>query len=259
MVNKNKIFEREELIMNTNNIDYHLNRAKQKLNRLEKENENVDNGIFNSVIRRQGQPFHNNETAVIKRMNQLQSKGIRLIEEIELQKKRIKILEFKKGFAEKGLIVDGNGGLIKCIDNINGWEERVKNLEAALKYNKANKLPLQNPYNGVSYTSKKLKDAKYTLECLYESKKISECVLPPKIQELIDNKVIKQWAKKPHIFFIQGLYKIALEYDPETMKLTTPQDVRYRAITNEAKQKVKEIMNYLEEELENEYEEEYNL
>ena len=157
-----------------------------------------------------------------RKLKKYQERQFAKLHEIEEQEKRVEKLRWQERMKAQGK--NPSGGLIKSVENLELWKQRVERLEFVRDYNKKHKLPVNTPYypDGENkrevwfYNSVKLKDAKETVENLTEFKERSEQTenkMSDLTRELIESGQVKQWKKKPIYYFVDGLHKVALEID----------------------------------------------
>ncbi len=91
-----------------------------------------------------------------------------------------------------------------------------------------------------SATIQKYKKQLKELESVKESSESAENNLSDHAKALIDSDEIKQWSKKPTIYFVSGLRKVALELNAEG---TFVESKKYPATTEEAKKKIAELLS----------------
>ena len=91
-----------------------------------------------------------------------------------------------------------------------------------------------------SATIQKYKKQLKELESVKESSESAENNLSDHAKALIDSDEIKQWDKKPTIYFVNGLRKVALELTAEG---TFVESKKYPATTEEAKKKIAELLS----------------
>ncbi|MFK4783495.1 hypothetical protein V7A37_06035 [Lactococcus petauri] len=198
-----------------------LELAERKLERLNNELANAKSPMHGAPF---GQPIVLNSEGqrMARKLKKYQERQFAKLHEIEEQEKRVEKLRWQERMKAQGK--NPSGGLIKSVENLELWKQRVERLEFVRDYNKKHKLPVNTPYypDGENkrevwfYNSVKLKDAKETVENLTEFKERSEQTenkMSDLTRELIESGQVKQWKKKPIYYFVDGLHKVALEID----------------------------------------------
>ncbi|GAB2022662.1 hypothetical protein RyT2_17360 [Pseudolactococcus yaeyamensis] len=233
----------------TESESYRLTQARQKLERLENEFSAAVQDVFDHQKLTNGQPMNDKRTggAFFKKQNQKEDKAGELQAEIKKQRERIEALEWREENAKLGL--NASGGLVKSVENIELWQQRVERLEFVRDYNKSHGLPIGTPFdNGTRleyYDSKKLKDAKETLKNLSEIKEKSNQAskaITPEAQALLDSGAVSQWKKQPTYYFVKGLRKVALELEAETGNFKVSSNLKYAPKTESDQAKVQELL-----------------
>lgn len=174
---------------------YKTKRAKEKLARLEKEFSEATKNIYDHYKQANGQPLNDKRggNAFFNKANKLDEKATKLSTEIEKQKELIEKLEWQD--ENKALGLNKQVGLIMSVDNI----PRIKaEIEKAKKG--------ESHYNQATIRKYKKELAK-----LEEIAKLAETPLSPGAKKLVDDNIIKQWKKKPSIYFVNNLRGVALE------------------------------------------------
>ncbi|MBU5583349.1 hypothetical protein KQJ29_26625, partial [Enterococcus sp. S181_ASV_20] len=123
-----------------------------------------------------------------------------LLKEIEEQKDRVEKLDWQNEAKELG--INKQGGLIMSVDNIPRIKEEIEKSKRG-----------ESMYS--SATIQKYKKQLKELESVKESSESAENNLSDHAKALIDSDEIKQWSKKPTIYFVSGLRKVALELNAE--------------------------------------------
>lgn len=239
----------------TEGESYRLTQARQKLERLENEFSAAVQDVFDHQKTTNGQPMNDKRTsgAFFKKQNQKEDKAGDLQAEIKKQRERIEALEWREENAKLGL--NASGGLVKSVENIELWQQRIERLEFVRDYNKSHGLPLGTPFdNGTRlefYDSKKLKDAKETVKKLSEIKEKSSQAakaITPEAQALIDSGAVSQWKKQPTYYFVKDLRKVALELDAETGNFKVSSNPKYAPKTESDQAKIQELLGASEKE-----------
>lgn len=202
---------------------YKTKRAKQKLARLEKEFSEATKNIYNHYKQANGQPMNDKRggNAFFNKANKLDEKATQLSTEIEKQKELIEKLEWQD--ENKALGLNKQGGLIMSVDNI----PRIK-------------AEIEKAKQGEShYNQATIRKYKKELAKLEEIAKLAETPLSPGAKKLVDDNIIKQWKKKPSIYFVNNLRGVALEL---TEKGNFQVSQKYTPKDDESKATVEEIL-----------------
>lgn len=195
-----------------------LELAEQKLARLKNEFASKKSPMDGAPL---GQPIVMNSSGkrMARKLQKHRETMFNKLDAIKEQEERVENLQYQENLKKKGL--NASGGLVKSVENLDRWKERVSDLEATKEWFKKNKIPLSQQFTKLPtgmewYSSVKLKDAKETVSML-ESMKVkseqSDNEMSELTKELIENGSVNQWAKKPIYYFVKGLRKIALEID----------------------------------------------
>ncbi|MDH6364527.1 hypothetical protein M2139_001482 [Enterococcus sp. PF1-24] len=177
-----------------------LMQAQRKLERLEREYDAKVEEILEHQKLTNGQPMNDkrNGNSWFNKHERLHEAERRLSQEVEDQRARVDMLENQA--ERKALGLNKQGGLILSVDNIPRIKEeieRARNGESS--YSKD--------------TIKKYERELKALEELKEKLAISEGSMTEFSKKLIDSNQITQWQKKPNIYFVNGMKKVALELD----------------------------------------------
>lgn len=218
--------------------------AKNKLENLRKELHEASEKAFAHMRLTNGQPMNDKGGAgrtFMKKQYALEDKAIELTRKIEDQEKYIEKLEDRAEQIEKGL--SANGGLKIQASNLAVWEQRVSDYEFAKKYNKDNGLKFNTPVEvgskTIYYNSAKLKKAREAVEKILKMADMNSTDLKDNFKNLIDENKINQWKAKPHIYFVKGLRKVALEADGKGNLIVSK---KYYPKTDEEKEIVRNLI-----------------
>lgn len=210
---------------------YQIKRAKGKLARLKKEFAQVDEQLNEHYRITNGQPMNDkrNGASWFKKKDAIEERGFRLLDEIKQQEERIEKLKDKEENKALGLNRQGNG-LEMSVANIPRIEEEIE------KFKRGESL----------YTKATIKRYERELVKLKEMAKKAEQELAVGAQKLVDDGLLRQWKKKPTIYFVtdRNFRKLALELNSEGK---FEECIRYRATTEEAKKYVQDLLNMQEE------------
>ena len=203
-----------------------LGQAKRKLSRLRSEYKEKLDQVYAHQELTNGQPMNDkrNGCAWFIRREQLENSLRNLSEQIQEQEERVAKLEDQKEDAEMGF--SKQGGLIMSVENIPRIQEEIE------KSKTGNSL----------FSKDTIRKYEKQLEQLLEAKERSEKAhnqLSKHAQELIDAKLVMQWAKNPTIYFVKGLKKVALELK-ETGEFTISE--RYQPQTQKEKEVVASLL-----------------
>ena len=190
-----------------------LELAVNKLNRLEKELEQTVSAERGHFAQTHGSPVNDkrNSKAFFKRAEQIESKGSRLVREVEAQKQRIEMLKEYEFNLANGL--NKNGTLATSVANI----EEIRS-------------------KGGTYNKKRFKE----LELIATKAEKDTEVMTSATQALIESGAVTKWEKKPMYYFVKGLRKVALMIDNNGEFYISKQ---YPAITEKDIQFVKSLLN----------------
>lgn len=202
---------------------YRTKRAKEKLARLEREFSEAAGNVFAHYKQTNGQPMNDKRggNAFFNKANNLDEKATKLSTEIETQKELIEKLEWQD--ENKALGLNKQGGLIMSVDNI----PRIK-------------AEIEKAKQGEShYNQATIRKYKKELAKLEEIAKLAETPLSLGAKKLVDDNIIKQWKKKPNIYFVNNLRGVALEL---TEKGNFQVSQKYTPKDDESKAAIEEIL-----------------
>lgn len=230
---KNKEPEQEKLFDNMIDVlpefqnNSRLSQAKRKLDRLEREYQKKVEQLYEHQKLTNGQPMNDkrNGHSWIKQHERIENSVRDLLKEIEDQKDRVEKLEWQNEAKELG--INNQGGLIMSVDNIPQIKEEIEKAKRG-----------ESMYS--SATIQKYKKQLKELESVKERSESAKKHLSDHAKALIDSDEIKQWSKKPTIYFVNGLRKVALELTAEG---TFVESKNYPATTEEEKKKIAELLS----------------
>lgn len=207
---------------------YRLRRSRGKLERLEREYEELDERLENHYRITNGQPMNDkrNGASWFKKENWFLDKIRDKRQEIEEQRERVERLEEQSYNKANGLT--RNGGLEMSVSNLLRIKEHIKRAERGeLFVTKA--------------TVRRWKKKVIELE---QMKEASDTKLAAGAQKLVDDCLLRQWKKKPTIYFVadRRFRKLALEIN-ERGEFEESSVYRYRATTDEAKAYVQKLLS----------------
>ncbi len=197
-----------------------LENAKNKLNRLKEE----ENNIMKAIRKEKdlipfGQPVIIGRRDIYKDLKRYYGKSIANSIEQDKQEKRIEMLEKVEEVKSENQnlkdvhVVGASGyatiGAKTSVNNLEYFKEKLAELveknEEAKKYNKT-KPAVKMKTLGTEITKLKRK-----IQMLEEMKAKDESkVLSEHAENLIKNGLVTQWQKKPIYYFVKGLRKVAL-------------------------------------------------
>lgn len=212
-----------EIVGNDNS---RLAQAKRKLERLELEfNEKVD-AVMAHQLQTNGQPMNDkrNGNAWFRRKEQLEAAAHNLSEQVQKQTERVKELEWQAEAKADGL--NKQGGLIMSVDNIPRIKEEIARAEKG-----------ESIFSAA--TIRKYRKELKELEALKDRAEVAGSNLSDHAKALIASGKLAQWQKKPTIYFIKGLRKVALELNEQGEFQSAP---RYPATTPDAVKIVSELL-----------------
>jgi len=174
-------------------------KSKAKLAALQAEFDSRFNEHVNNMRARQGQVWHIEKAQGRAEKNRADKENARLKslqDKIEKQKQVIE-RQIQRDNA-RGSLFDYKGNLNITTRNIKSVKAFLRDLDSGKVTIRRTKATIKSWKNKVANLESTMKSAKKT--------KISKSA-----QSLIDSGKVKQWAKKPNTYFINGLKKTALE------------------------------------------------
>lgn len=221
--------------------------SRRKLERLKKEFDDMANPAENKPL---GQPRHL-ETSMGRRLAKQEDKFIERkfnkLNAIKAQEEKLERVEYRE--KNRALGLTANGGLQKSVQNIGAWEKRLNQQLEIKQYLKDNKIKTGNQYKagiyekfGTTYKSSKLKEARETVNSLRTMSKQASAAkgaMSSQSKKLVESGAVKQWAKKPTYYFVNGLRKVAVEMDSSGKFKPSS---RYPAISQSDKDFLKKLL-----------------
>ena len=196
-----------------------LELAEQKLERLKNELELATQNAFGHARIANGQPMNDkrNGHSYMAKQTRLEDKCINLTREIEKQEQRVEDLRHT---AER---------------RANGWARHGRGLEISKQNLPRLKAEVEAYERGEArFCKSTIKRYKQAIEELEKERTVTEHA-----QRVIDSGQVTQWAKKPHIYFVKGMRKIAVELQEDgTFELSH----RYYPYDENDKKKVLEMI-----------------
>lgn len=212
---------------------YQIRRAKGKLERLKKEFAQVDEQLNAHYKITNGQPMNDkrNGASWFKKENWFLDKIRDKRQEIEEQRERVEKLEEQAYNKANGLARNGSG-LEMSVPNLPRIKEHIKRAE-------------QGELFVTKATVRRWKKKVIELE---QMKETSDTKLTAGAQKLVDDGLLRQWKKKPTIYFVTDHHfrKLALELNSDG-KFEESSVYRYRATTDEAKAYVQKLLSMQKE------------
>lgn len=212
---------------------YQVKRAKEKLERLKKEFSKVDEQLNAHYKITNGQPMNDkrNGASWFKKKDAIEERGFRLLDEIKQQEEWIEKLEDREENKALGLNRQGNG-LEMSVANIPRIEEEIE------KFKRGESL----------YTKATIKRYERELIKLKEMAKKADKELTAGAQKLVDDGLLRQWKKKPTIYFVSDHHfrKLTLELNSDG-KFEECSVYKYRAKTEEAEKYIRDLLEIQEE------------
>lgn len=201
-------------------------RAEAKLERLEREFHEAVQAHVGVVTESNGQPMNDkrNAASYFNAVNRTGDKMSRLSEELESQRQRVEAL--RRQDRNKSLGLNRNGtGLEMSVSNIPRIRETIAMAERG----------------EVGYTKATIKRYKQQLAQLEAAAKTAKSAKPSSsLQHAVDSGAVKQWAKRPNIYFVKGARKVAVELHPDG---SLRPSLRYAAYSAEDKAKVNALVD----------------
>lgn len=201
---------------------YRTRQAKSKLVRLKNELSEQHKKLVDHYNQANGQPMNDKRgaRAFFNKVDKLEDKKSELIKQIEVQEERVGRLEWAD--ERKHLGLNKQGGLMLTIDNIPRIEEELEKAERG-----------ESHYAPATIRKYKKELAKLKAE----KEKLNN--VSSKAQEIIESGKVNQWKKRPTIYFVKGLRKVAIELVDGAFEVSS----RYAPQTDEERAIVDEILN----------------
>ncbi len=174
-------------------------RSKAKLAALEASLDSKFNDHWNGMRARQGEPWHLDTT----RGRSLRNRADKEISSIKSLREQVE--KQKRVVARQVARDNARGSLFDYKGNLNITARNIKQVKAYLKDLDSGKATTTRTKATVRAWKQKVANLESTLK---SNKKVK---ISKSAQSLIDSGKVKQWAKKPNTYFINGLKKTALE------------------------------------------------
>lgn len=212
---------------------YRLRQSRGKLERLEREYAELDERLENHYRITNGQPMNDKRNGVswFKKENWLLDKIRDKRQEIEEQRERVEKLEEQAYNKANGLTRNGSG-LEMSVPNLPRIKEHIKRAE-------------QGELFVTKATVRRWKKKVIELE---QMKEASDTKLTAGAQKLVDDGLLRQWKKKPTIYFVTDHHfrKLALELNSDG-KFEECSVYKYRAKTEDAEKYIRDLLEIQEE------------
>jgi hypothetical protein len=178
-------------------------KSKAKLAALQAEFDSRFNEHVNNMRARQGQVWHIEKAQGRAEKNRADKENARLKSLQDKIEKQKQVIERQKQRD------NARGSLFDYKGNLNITARNIKQVKAYLKDLDSGKVTTNRTKATVRAWKMKVSNLENTLK---SNKKVK---ISKSAQSLIDSGKVKQWAKKPNTYFINGLKKTALELQPD--------------------------------------------
>lgn len=202
-----------------------LAQARRKLERLNKDFSDATEAAYDHTAQTNGQPMNDKRSgdAFFKRQEQLENKIFDKLDDIKKQEERIEHLSEQAKFKSWGLNRRGTG-LEMSVENIPRIKEELEKADRG-----------ESMYT--KKTIKRYREELIRLEGI--AKQMSSVTIQPSAQALINDGSVSQWGKKPNIYFVKGLRRVALELSDEGI---FEESTSYRAKTPEDRERLNQLL-----------------
>lgn len=212
---------------------YRLRQSRGKLERLEREYAELDERLENHYRITNGQPMNDkrNGASWFKKENWFLDKIRDKRQEIEAQRERVEKLE-EQGYNKANGLTRNGSGLEMSVPNLPRIKEHIKRAE-------------QGELFVTKATVRRWKKKVIELE---QMKEASDTKLTAGAQKLVDDGLLRQWKKKPTIYFVTDHHfrKLALELNSDG-KFEECSVYKYRAKTEDAEKYIRDLLEIQEE------------
>lgn len=204
-----------------------LGQARRKLARLRRELDDAIQATYDHQSLTNGQPMNDKRGGdrFFRKQDQLEDRIFAKMDEIKQQEKRVEQLEWQAENKQLGLNRQGTG-LEMSVQNIPRIREEIEKASRG-----------ESAFTDA--TIKRYKQELVKLEAIQE--KTAGLTIQPGAQALIDDKAVSQWAKRPTIYFVKGLRRVALELNDEGY-FEVSQQVRYQPKTDKDREVVESLL-----------------
>ena len=223
MITPVEAIKSEELYNNEEVADsYKTKQAKQKLARLENELNTQHEKIKAHWKQTNGQPMNDkrNGQRFFDRAEELENKAAALYKEYEKQAERVSELVERDKLAADGFDTR-TGGLFMTIENIPRIEEEIAKSER----------------DESMFTRATIRRYKKKLVELKQQAKETES-MPDGAKKLVEAGKLNQWKKRPNVFFVKELRKVALELKAGSFEISA----RYAPKDDDERQVVSDLL-----------------
>ena len=207
------------------NDNSRLAQARRKLDRLNNEFLDATDAVYNLSAMTNGQPMNDKRDgpSFFKKMDQLENRVFDKLDEIKQQEARVERLEAREERKAAGLNRSGNG-LEMSVQNIPRIREEIEKAKRG-----------ESTYR--SETIRRYQEELQRLEGILE--KMSSLTIQPGAQALINDGAVNQWAKRPNIYFVKGLRRVAVELSDDGNFIESS---KYRPKTPEERERLMQIL-----------------
>lgn len=207
------------------NDNSRLAQARRKLDRLNNEFLDATDAVYNLSAMTNGQPMNDKRDgpSFFKKMDQLENRVFDKLDEIKQQEARVERLEAREERKAAGLNRSGNG-LEMSVQNIPRIREEIEKAKRG-----------ESTYR--SETIRRYQEELQRLEGI--SEKMSSLTIQPGAQALINDGAVNQWAKRPNIYFVKGLRRVAVELSDDGNFIESS---KYRPKTPEERERLMQIL-----------------
>lgn len=195
-----------------------LAQARRKLERLKGEQDDAISRAYSHQALTNGQPMNDKRggASFMRKQEQIEDQVFSKMDEIRQQEERVERLEHQQHLKEMGLNRQGSG-LEMSVQNIPRIREELEKAERGESF-------------FTKATLKRYQEELTRLEAI--SEQMGKTSIQPATQALIDDGSVNQWAKKPNLYFVKGLRRVAVELTEEG---TFVPSTKYRPGTDEEK------------------------
>ena len=195
-----------------------LAQARRKLERLKGEQDDAISRAYSHQALTNGQPMNDKRggASFMRKQEQIEDQVFSKMDEIRQQEERVERLEHQQHLKEMGLNRQGSG-LEMSVQNIPRIREELEKAERGESF-------------FTKATLKRYQEELTRLEAI--SEQMGKTSIQPATQALIDDGSVNQWAKKPNLYFVKGLRRVAVELTEEG---TFVPSTKYRPRTDEEK------------------------
>ena len=214
----NEILKQEKQLEKDAPDNSRLAQARRKLERLRGEQDEAISRAYSHQAQTNGQPMNDKRggASFMRKQEQIEGQVFSKMDEIRKQEERVEHLEHQQHLKEMGLNRQGSG-LEMSVQNIPRIREELEKAERGESF-------------FTKATLKRYQEELTRLEAI--SEQMGKTSIQPATQALIDDGSVNQWAKKPNLYFVKGLRRVAVELTEEG---TFVPSTKYRPRTDEEK------------------------